>query len=170
MIEHTYQVLEYRRLLDILSQYASCALGESDCLSLEPSNDLEFIDNELRLVSEMGLLLKVEGFAHFSDLVDILPLLKRSSAAGTILEPDELLNILKFLEAYRQSTRHLKSNRNLCGRLHELVGDRPNYDSLVKALKAALSLNGLIRDSASQLLKKIRVTKARLRLNLQRKL
>jgi len=170
MIEHTYQVLEYRRLLNILSQYAACALGESDCLSLEPSNDLEFIDNELKLVSEMGLLLKVKGFALFSDLVDILPLLKKSSAAGTILEPDELLSVLRLLEACRQSTRRLKSNRTLCPRLHEQVDDRPNHDDLVKALKAALSLNGLIKDSASPLLKKIRGKKVRLRLDLQGKL
>ena len=170
MIEHTYQVLEYRRLLNILSQYASCVLGESDCLSLEPSNDREFIDHELRLVSEMGLLLKVKEFVLFSDLVDILPLLKKSSAVGAILEPVELLSVLKLLEVCRQSTMHLKSNSSLCPRLYEIVGDTPNHDSLVKALKAALSLNGLIKDSASPLLKKIRGTKVRLRFDIQKKL
>ncbi len=170
MIEHTYQVLEYRRLLNILSQYASCVLGESDCLSLKPSNNLEFIDNELRLVSEMGLLLKVKGFVIFSDLVDILPFLKKSSVAGAILEPAELLSILSLLEACRQATRRLKSNRALCPRLYEMAGGWRNHDDLMNALKAAISLSGLIRDSASLLLKKIRGKKVRQRLDLQRKL
>jgi dsDNA-specific endonuclease/ATPase MutS2 len=59
MIEHTYRVLEFYRLLNILSGYVSSPLGKSDCLSLEPSDDLELIDNEHRLVSEMKLLLQL---------------------------------------------------------------------------------------------------------------
>ena len=71
MIVHTSHVLEFNRLLHILSNYASSPLGRSDCLSLKPSNDLKTIDNEQRLVSEMKLLLDVKGFYPFEGLTNI---------------------------------------------------------------------------------------------------
>ena len=81
MIEHTYQVLGYYQLLDILSQHAACPLGRSDCLYLKPSNDPSQIDNELRLVSESRPLLKKEGFLPLSDVSDGALLLGK---AGTV--------------------------------------------------------------------------------------
>ncbi|MCD6295609.1 MAG: hypothetical protein J7M30_00455, partial [Deltaproteobacteria bacterium] len=99
MIEHTYQVLEYHRLLDTLSNYASCPLGQSNCLSLRPSNDAKYIDNELGLVSELRLLLKVKGFVSFSEVTDISAILKKSGADGSCLEPNELLCVLGLARA-----------------------------------------------------------------------
>jgi len=94
MIKHTYQVLGYYRLLDILSHYSACTLGQSDCLSLKPSNDPKQIDNELRLVSEMRLLLKTDGFVSLSDVTDVVPMLTKSGTSGSYLEPGEFLCIL----------------------------------------------------------------------------
>ncbi|OPX36693.1 MAG: hypothetical protein B1H12_06580 [Desulfobacteraceae bacterium 4484_190.2] len=170
MKKHTYQVLEYNRLLDILSRYATCPMGKSDCLSLKPSNDLVFVDKELRLVSEMKLLLKARGFVSLSDLTDILPFLRKSSTEGSYLEPKELLCILRLAQACQQSEKHLESHRSLCPRMYDIVRDMPNCEALVKILKEAISSTGGLRDSASPALKKIRGRKTRLRLDLQKKL
>jgi DNA mismatch repair protein MutS2 len=148
MIEHTFQVLEFNSLLDILSRYASCLLGQSDCLSLKPSNDKELIDNELRLVAEMRLLLKVKGFVSFSDLSDILPVLKKSRAESSYLQPKELLFIRRLIEVCRQSKKHLSSERVLVPRLYGLIKDIPGFDDLIRALKNAISYYGEIKDSA----------------------
>ena len=99
MIEHTYRVLEFYKLLDILSDYASCPLGKSDCLSLEPSDDLERIENEHRLVSEMKLLLQLKGFFPLEGLTDIESVLRNSQADGSCLEPEELLSVFRIAEA-----------------------------------------------------------------------
>jgi DNA mismatch repair protein MutS2 len=170
MIEHTFQVLGFSSLLDILSRYASCLLGQSDCLSLKPSNDKELIDNELRLVAEMRLLLKVKGFVSFSDLSDILPVLKKSRAESSYLQPKELLFILRLIEVCRQSRKHLSSERALVPRLYGLIKDIPGFDDLIRALKNAISYYGEIKDSASPALKKIRGKKIRLRSDIQKKL
>ena len=170
MIEHTFQVLEYCRLLDILSHYASCPLGQSDCLSLDPSNDSEFINNELRLVSEMRVLLKVKGFVSLSDLTDIIPILARARTEGSCLEPDELLCILKLAEASQQANKDLMSERVLCPRMYDLVRDMPFLGPLAKKLKDTISSNGAVKDSASLDLHKIRKKKIQLRSNLQQKL
>ena len=170
MIEHTYQVLGYHRLLDILSCYASCLLGQSNCLSLKPSNDTDFIDNELSLVSEMRLLLKVKGFVSLSELSDILPVLKKSRIESSYLQPKELLCIRRLVEACQQSKNLLASDQSLYPRLYSLVKDMQGFDALIEALKDTVSSNGEIKDSASPALKKIREKKIRLRSDLQKKL
>lgn len=170
MKKHTYQVLEYNRLLDILSRYATCPMGKSNCLSLKPSNGLTFVDNELRLVSEMKLLLKARGFVSLSDLTDILPFLRKSCTEGSSLEPKELLCILRLAQACQQSKKHLESHRSLCPRVYDIVRYMPSCEALVKTLKEAISATGGLNDSASPGLKKIRGKKTRLRLDLQKKL
>ena len=168
MKEHTYEVLEFHRLLDILSHYANCPMGKSNCLSLKPTNDLAFIDNELRLVSEMRLLLKASGFVSLSDLTDILPFVRKSSTEGSYLEPNEFLRILALVQVCNQSKKHIESHQSLCPKMYDLVRDIPCCGTLVKIVKDAISSNGSLKDSASPALKKIRAKKFRLRLDLQK--
>jgi len=170
MIEHTYRVLEYNRLLDIVSRYASCVLGREDCLSIRPSNDPGIIDSELRLVSEMRLLLKVKGFFFFSELEEITSVLKRSLVDGSCLDPDGLLSVLRVLEASHRSKKFIEVNKSLCPGIHGLVREMPSCDPLTERLKGAISRDGAIKDSASPVLKKIREKKVRQRLELQERL
>lgn len=170
MIKHTYRVLGYYRLLDILCSYASCPMGQSDCLSLRPSNDLTLIEIELRLVSELRLLLKTEGFVSFSDLSDILPVLRKSGTRGSCLDPDELLSVLRIVEAGKESKNFLSSHQSLCPRVYGLVSGLPDSEALSKNIRNAISENGAVKDSASPVLKKIRGKKTRFRSELQKKL
>jgi len=170
MIEHTFQVLGYFRLLDILSHYSACPLGQSDCLSLKPSNDPKQIDNELRLVSEMRLLMKTEGFVSLSDVTDVAPMLSKSVAAGSYLEPDEFLCILRLAEAGRLSKKFIRPRRALYPKLFSLVEDMPGFDDLVSTIKRTIASNNAIKDSASPELKRIRGKKIRLRRDLEKKL
>jgi len=114
MIEHTYQVLGYHRLLEIMSRYASCPLGRSECLSLTPSTDIQKITHELGLVSETRLLLKIRGFIPFADLTDLSPLLARSRVKGAHLEEEELLTVLRLAESGQAARRFLRSEKSLC--------------------------------------------------------
>jgi len=170
MIEHTYQVLGYYRLLDILSHYAACPLGQSDCLSLKPSNDPKQIDNELRLVAEMRLLLKTERFVFFTYVTDLVSVFKKSGALGSCLEPDELLCVSSLVEAGRQSKKFIRSRRALFPRLCDLLRDMPDFEELENAIKKTISINGAIKDSASPALRKIRGKKIQHRQNLEKKL
>ncbi len=170
MIEHTYRVLGYNRLLDILSHYAACPLGQSDCLSLKPLNDPEQIDNELRLVSEMRLLLKTQGFVTLSDVTDVVPMVRKSGTLGSCLEPDEFLCFLRLTEAGRQLKKFIRPRRALFPRLYQVARVMPDFEDLIRTLKETISLNGAIKDSASPLLRKIRGKKIRLRQDLEKKL
>ena len=85
MIRHTCQVIEFFKLQIILSGYSTCLSGQSTCISLKPSNYLEVIGNELKLVSEMKLLLQMKGFSSCEGLMDIKPILKNYRAEKEIL-------------------------------------------------------------------------------------
>jgi len=170
MIRHTYHVLEFYKLLKILSGYASCPLGRSDCLSLSPSKDLQVIENEQRLVSEMKLLLKLKGFLPMEGLIDIVPILEGCHAEGMYLEPDRILSILRTIEASEQAKKSILSQRNICEGLCDLVKDISIYGDLRESIKKSIHPNGTIRDSASHDLKKLRSRKTDLRRELQKRL
>jgi DNA mismatch repair protein MutS2 len=170
MIEHTYRVLEFYKLLDILSDYASCPLGKSDCLSLEPSDDLERIDNEHSLVSEMKLLLQLKGFFPLEGLTDTGSVLRNAQAEGSCLESEELLSVFRIAEASAQSKKRIVSHQSLCPSLKDLTKQMPVFEGLREEIKRAISPNGAIKDSASPELKRLRRQKTRLRGELQKAL
>ena len=170
MIRHTYHVLEFYKLLKILSGYASCPLGRSDCLSLSPSKDLQVIENEQRLVSEMKLLLTLKGFLPLEGLIDIVPIMKSCHAEGTYLEPEMILSILRTIEASEQAKRSILSQRHICEGLYDLVKDISICGDLRESIKKSIHPNGTIKDTASHDLKKLRRRKTDLRRELQRRL
>ena len=170
MIDHTYEVLEFYRLLSILSRNSACPLGRSDCLSRRPTSDPTTIHNELKLVSEMRLLLKVKGFVSLGDADDVSSLLRQARVEGSRLEPDQLLSIARLAKAYQQMRRHLLSQRSLCPGLWELLDKGPDMQGALRQFHEVLDPNGSIKDNASGPLKRIREKKSRLRLELQKKL
>ena len=168
MIEHTYRVLEFYRLLNILSGYVSSPLGKSDCLSLEPSDDLELIDNEHRLVSEMKLLLQLKGFFPLEGLTDIGSVLRNCQAEGSCLEPEALMSVFRIAEASARSKKRIISHESLCPRLRDLTKQMPPFEDLREKITRAISPDGAIKDSASPELKRLRRQKPRLRRELQK--
>jgi DNA mismatch repair protein MutS2 len=170
MIKHTYHVLEFYKLLQILSGYASCPLGRSDCLSLSPLKDPQLIENEQRLVSEMKLLLKLKGFLPLEGLIDIVPIMKSCHAEGMCLEPEMILSVLRTIEASEQAKKSILSQRHICEGLYDLAKDISIFGDLRESIKKSIHPNGTIKDSASHDLKRIRRRKTDLRRELQRRL
>jgi DNA mismatch repair protein MutS2 len=170
MIQHTFRVLEFHTLLNILSNYASSPLGKSHCLSLEPSGDVSHIENEQKLVSEMRLLLQVKGFPSFEGLTDIGHHLRTCQVEGSCLDPEDLLSVCRIAEASKQTKKFVSSHQDPYPRLFHLVEDLSGFEALTKAIRKAISVDGAICDSASPALKNIRKQKTFLRRSLQSEL
>jgi len=103
MTENSLRVLEYYRLLNIVSYYAASPLGRSNCLSLKPLKELESIKAEQRLVSEMKELVCTKGFIPLSSLFDLRPMLRRAYKKGTFLEGKEFLSIHNLIKLSHQA-------------------------------------------------------------------
>ena len=170
MIEYSLRVLEYYRLLNILSNYAASPLGRSDCLSLKPLRELESIRVEQRLVSEMKELLVTQGFVSLSSLVDLRPVLRKGGKKGAYLEPKELLSISNLIRISNQVKKWIYETRGLCPSLMDIVGNIPPCYDLSKEIERSITEDGGISDSASPLLATIRSQRIALRGVVEKKL
>lgn len=170
MIEHSLRVLEYYRLLDILSHYAASPLGRSDCLSRKPLRDLESVKAEQRLVSEMKELLLVKGFVSLSNLADLRPLLKKAGKDGSYLEPKELLSIHNLLRVSHQAKNWIHNASDLCPSLAEIIDNIPECSDLSRKIGKSISEDGEISDDASPSLASLRSQRVALRRGVEKKL
>jgi DNA mismatch repair protein MutS2 len=156
MLEHSLTVLEYYRLLEILSNYAASPLGRLDCLSLKPLKELELIKAEQRLVSEMKELLHVKGFVSLWSLADLRPVLTKAAKKGACLEPKELLSIQDLITISNQAKHWVCGARDLCPSLAELLGNIPACSNLASEIGRSITEDGGISDLASPLLSSLR--------------
>jgi DNA mismatch repair protein MutS2 len=170
MVEHSLRVLEYYRLLEILSGYAASPLGRSDCLSRKPLKDLDWITAEQRLVSEMKELLLVKGLVPLSGLADITPLLKKASKKGACLEPKELLAILDHLKAAHQVADKIRESKELTPSLALIIDGIPGCDGLIEKIETSITQEGEVSDSASPQLASLRSGRIALRRVIEKRL
>jgi len=170
MIEHSLRVLEYYRLLNILSNYTASPLGRSDCLSLKPLKELESIKAEQRLVSEMKELLLVKGFISLSSLFDLRPVLMKASKKGAYLEPKELFSIYNLIRISNRVKKWIYEARDLCTSLMHIIDDIPACHDLAKEIERSITEYGGISDLASPLLATIRSQRVALRRIVEKKL
>ena len=170
MIEYSLRVLEYYRLLNILSNYAASPLGRSDCLSLKPLKELESIKAEQRLVSEMKKVLLTKGLVSLSSLVDLRPVLRKAGKKGACLEPKQLLSIHNLILVSNQVKNWIYEARDLCPSLMDILDNIPACCDLAKEIGRSITEDGGISDSASPLLATIRSQRVTLRGVVEKKL
>jgi len=156
MTENSLRVLEYYRLLNIVSHYAASPLGRSNCLSLKPLQELESIQAEQRLVSEMKELVCTKGFIPLSSLFDLRPMLRKASKKGTFLEGKEFLSIHNLIKVSYQVKNWIREARELSPSLMDVVKDIPTCDILTKEIGKSITEDGGISDRASPLLSSLR--------------
>jgi DNA mismatch repair protein MutS2 len=170
MSENSLRVLEYYRLLEVLSHYAASPLGRSDCLSLKPLKELESIEAEQRLVSEMKELLQVRGFVDLSRLSDLKPILQRASKRGAFLEPKELLSVSNLIKISHSAKKWIHDSKDLCPALVNISDNIFVCHDLNREVKKSITEDGGISDKASPLIASLRSQRAALRKAIEKKL
>jgi len=170
MIEYSLRVLEYYRLLNILSNYAASPLGRSDCLSLKPVKELKSIEAEQRLVSEMKELLLTKGLVSLSSLADLRPTLRKAGKKGAYLEPKELLSIHNLIRVSDQVKNWIYESRDLCPSLMDILDNIPACHDLAEEIGRSITEDGGISDHASPSLANVRSQRVSLRGVLEKKL
>ncbi|HOO32608.1 MAG TPA: endonuclease MutS2 [Thermotogota bacterium] len=166
MENYSQTKLEFKKVLELLSDCAFSNFGRTESLKLEPvANPGE----ELKNTREMIHLMFQEGEPPIGGIFDIRDEIDKARA-GDVLEPLELLkvkNTVLGMQTLREWFSKLEEPYAYLGAVIDEMIELPVF---VKKVEHAVNDIGEIKDSASDRLRQIRVEKRRILNTLKNKL
>ena len=155
MDTHALRVLEFDAIRKQLSDQTACSLGRERAEAMMPSDWLPQAQARLDETTECRTLIAAKGNLPLGGVSDIRPLLK-SAEIGATLEPHGLLDVLNVAAA----SRSLKLFLQKLAQDYPIMADRASglgqFPSLESEINASIGINGLVLDSASPELARIR--------------
>ena len=158
MNQKALKVLEYDKIIELLTEKASCDLGRLQCQQLLPMHDLEEVRLAQRQTADALRRVYAKGSISFSGTRSVGDSLKRLEIGGS-LNATELLRICKLLETAGRVKQYSRGEERL-------EGTRDSLDDFFDALEPCFPLSSEIRrcilseeeiaDDASGNLKSIR--------------
>jgi DNA mismatch repair protein MutS2 len=162
-------LLEFHKLLRIISAYAHSEGSKEAVLNIRPFRNREEIEErfgqiqEIRRISQEGNPLKLSAFS------DITELIKRARPEGAVLEAIELSAFIPLLSIASEISAQIMENPELTF-LGNLAGHLTGHPDFLRQLKKSIDAEGNILDSASPLLASLRSQKRRLEGGIQKRL
>lgn len=140
--------LEFEHVLDVVADYAAGPLGAAAIRGRLPTDDAEWIRDELALVGEvLGVLRRGVRFQVWP-VPDLRGPLARLRVDGSVLEVADFAAIRTTLAAGRETSLELERQVELSPRVAGLRVD-PLERSIERALELAIGDDGELLDSAS---------------------
>jgi DNA mismatch repair protein MutS2 len=160
--ECSCEALEWGRLLELVASFAHSAVAREWLMSLLPSRDLSWLDQQHDLVREMRLLLGHGLSPSLGGLFNPTKLTDKARIQGAMLEPEEIRDLL-FLVDNISSWQALieRPPEALDGQLPGLkaLSQLPpgaQLPSLAHSLRSRLNPDGSLSDDASPELRRVR--------------
>lgn len=157
MNEKVLKTLEYNKIIDLLTEYATSESGRELCRKLKPMTDLEAIDDAQAKTRDALSRIFKKGSLSFSGLHNIGASLKRLEIGGT-LGIEELLRIASLLEVAKRAKAYSRSDREdtKADSLDELFDKVEPLTPLLDEIRRCIISEDEIADDASSTLKNIR--------------
>src|SRR5256885_11587362 len=157
MNHQAFGILEFGSLRALVQQRAQTDPGRRRVDALEPMDDLEQWQRELRAVSEMMELRARGARLSFEGIADPTGSISRLRIAGTALEPLAMLDLARMCERALDARSAINSEREACPTLFEIVAALPKeLGSLASTITKKILPSGELDDRASPELAKIR--------------
>jgi len=163
MDQHTLQVLEFHKIRQLVSQKALSPLGHENALTILPMADGERIALSLEEVSESVGLFQAGGDLPLERFQDIRPGLARCTGEGSVLEPEELLQLSHILRLCRNLSDFIKERSGDLPRLEASIRKIEPLGKLRQQIDRAIDETARIRDDASKALRRLRQEQVTLR-------
>lgn len=154
---HTLKVLDFDKILTLLTKFTTSEVGTLFCQSITPEIDPSSIKKGLRQVTEMKCLIGTHGLLPLHDVKLITPFIKKAEPEGAFLIPRELLAILLLLRSSRTIKTILTKNKEVHSSLWEVANHLKILTDMENALSVAIDPEGELLDTASRELESIRV-------------
>jgi len=162
-------LLEFHKLLSVISSYAHSEGTKEAVLNIRPFQGREEIETrfgqvqELNRISQQGNPLKLSAFSDISHFI------KRARPEGAVLEAVELSAFVPVLSIASDISVQIMEDQELPF-LRGLADMLTGHPDILKRLRKSIDAEGNILDSASSLLSSLRGQKRRLENNIQKSL
>lgn len=151
MNERSLRVLEWDKIKQRVSQFASFSLGKDRVATLSPTTELEEIKARLHLTSAALEQLWKHSDPPFGGATNIFPVLERATIGG-LLNGTELLQVSGLLYCSSQMRRYLAETSAFEDHVVQLA----SLPELLRELNRCLDDDGELNDNASSELASIR--------------
>ncbi|OWK40260.1 endonuclease MutS2 [Fimbriiglobus ruber] len=155
MDAHTFGLLEFDKVRDLLAGYAASSLGRELARRVEPSTDVGRIRADLDLVSEMVTALDLAQSPPFGGLHDVR-LVVRRAAIGTMLSAEQLLEVSETLSCTGAIYRYRMRLDERLSELIDLLGGIEDLGVVAKTIGGCIDGRGHVLDMASRELAAVR--------------
>ncbi|MFO8012397.1 MAG: endonuclease MutS2 [Phycisphaerae bacterium] len=156
MDDHTFERLEYGKVLDRIAGRCMLAMGAAAARSLRPAPDREAIRTRAQRVAEAAAVLRAGHDFGVERFDDPSALLDRAGVEGSALRPDELQTVAAVLRNARDLQKVLKRLAGEAPSLAKLGWDLAPHPDLLAAIDRAIEPDGSVSDRASQELARLR--------------
>ena len=157
MNEKVLKNLEFYKIIEQISSFASSSIGKERVRQLKPSSDIEEIKIWQKETSEAVTMILKKGSLKIGGLRDIAPYLQRTAIGGS-LSFEELLNVADFLSSCKIAKDYGKSENKYD--VYEVLEPKFNIiepiESLDKEITRCIISDTEMSDDASLKLKEIR--------------
>ena len=158
MNQKALKILEYDKIIELLTAKATCELGKMQCRELVPMHDLEEIRMAQHQTADALRRVYAKGSISFAGTVNIGASLKRLEIGGSLNAP-ELLRICGLAETagrVKQYARGEERDENLKDSLDEFFEALEPCFPLSSEIRRCILAEEEIADDASSNLKNIR--------------
>lgn len=152
MNDRSLRVLEWPKIRAQVAEQASFSLGKALVERLQPASDLDTVRSQLTLTSEALALLWKHGDPPLGGASDIRPAVERAQRGG-VLDTGQLLAVGGMLYCIDRLSRYMKAAGPHLAAIGEGLSPIP---SLAAEIARCIDEEGLVRDSASPELARIR--------------
>ena len=154
------RVLEFESLRELLRGYASSPLGHGLITALTPSTNVNWIQTQQDLSTEIREFRRVGGRFDFSGLIEIAPLVEKSRIAGVALETTDIRDVLLVVDrvaAWREIALHPPAAmRSEWREVRTLSAGIADFAEFLKSFRNKILPDGTLEDKASPELARIR--------------
>ena len=166
---NTLDLLEFPRLLRLISEFANSDASRLSLLDIKPFNNKADIEKRLQQIREVCKMSREGSRLELFSFPDIARLIVMIRPEGAVLEAIELAGFMPVLSIACAISLQLKDRTDLPF-LKELTVHLTGFPDILKVLKKSIDSEGNILDSASFLLADLRVRIRRLEGRMRKKL
>ncbi|KPU46379.1 endonuclease MutS2 [Oxobacter pfennigii] len=155
MNQRTLRVLEFNKIIDMLSDRALSSMGSEIAKNLIPSSHMKEVKIMQEETDEAVSIILRKGSAPLEGLNDIRPALKRVSI-GSVLDPGELLKISDHLRCARRIKGYMDDNKENYPIIKDYIEGLTSIKSLEDEISNCIISEEEVSDRASTTLYNIR--------------